>query len=392
MSTALVRMKFAALAAKTETTPGVDSIAGTPASGDWIGADCEVQFDPVVIEIPEYNGSIDQTASIVGGLRPRLRLRMPLRGSGTAGTAPEWGKLLQSCTYAETVTSAAVGAPTAATAGTATTVTAAAPFAATADLYRGMPLAVTGDQSFTTVITDYTVGRVITFGETRANPLTTSSLLQVPINVRYGPTSDESVYKTTTIYFYADGLLWTFVGASGNATVELTTGGIGFITFEFRAQFATKSATALPAGAATAANTRIARVPPRFVAGKSQLNRSLAQLRTLSVNTGVNVVLPDDPESAEGYGPGVPVERDTQGSIDPLINTTNSVALFNAFRAGTPMNLIALIGSTAGNRMALCLPAAKVVAMDPGNRDGLGQHGITFQADGADAAFFLTHF
>lgn len=394
MSTALVRMKFAAVAAKIETTVGTDVIAGTPALADWIGSDCEVQFDPQVIDIPEYNGSLDKTAAVMGSLRPRLRLRMPLRGSGTAGTAPEWGKMLRACTFSETTTASAVGAPTAAASGTTTTVTAASPFAATVDLYRGMPLLITGDQTGTTGIMDYTAGRVITVGDTRT-AMTTSTTLQVPINVLYSPTSDESVYKTLTLYFYADGLRWTFTGAVGNATIELQNGNPGFITFELRAQYGAKSATAIPtgaAGASTAANARIATVPPRWVAGSSQLNKTAAQVRTLSINTGVQVVLPDDPESTEGYGPAVPTERDTTGTLDPYMHTTRSLTLMTAFQAGTTMSLQAIIGSTAGNRFLLTVPRAKAVAMDPGNREGLGQDSISFQADGADCGFFICHF
>ena len=88
----------------------------------------------------------------------------------------------------------------------------------------------------------------------------------------------------------------------------------------------------------------------------------------------------------------LPVERDTAGTLDPYMNTSNSVSLFSAFRAGTAMSLMAVIGSTAGNRMLLTVPLAKVVGMDPGNREGLGQHGISFQADGADAAFYISQF
>ncbi len=121
MSIDVVRMRFAAVAAKVETTPGTDAIATTPAATDWIAADCEVEFDPVTVENPELTGTLDKAPAIVGGLRPRIRLRVPLRGSGTAGTAPEWGKLLRCCTYQETITATAVGAPTAAAAGTTIT-------------------------------------------------------------------------------------------------------------------------------------------------------------------------------------------------------------------------------------------------------------------------------
>ena len=63
MSINLVRMKFAAVAAKIETTPGVDAIAGTPSASDWIASEMEVQFDPTVIELPELTGSLDKAAA-----------------------------------------------------------------------------------------------------------------------------------------------------------------------------------------------------------------------------------------------------------------------------------------------------------------------------------------
>jgi hypothetical protein len=227
MSVDVVRMRFAAVAAKIETTPGTDAIAGTPAATDWVAADCEVDFDPVTVDNPELTGTLDRAPAIVGGLRPRLRLRVPLRGSGTAGTAPEWGKLLRCCTYQETITAVAVGAPTAAAAGTTGSLTLATPFVATAQAYRGMPLLLTGDRILTTGITDYTTGRVATLGETMATAGSVSTLAQVPVNVLYGPTSDEAVYKTATIYFFADGLRWRFTGAVGSWSLELSTGGIG---------------------------------------------------------------------------------------------------------------------------------------------------------------------
>ena len=388
MSIDVVRMRFAAVAAKVETTPGTDAIAGTPAATDWIAADCEVEFDPVTVENPELTGTLDKAPAIVGGLRPRIRLRVPLRGSGTAGTAPEWGKLLRCCTYQETITATSVGAPTAAAAGTTNTLTLATPFAATAQLYRGMPLLLTGDRTLTTGITDYTAGRVATLGETMATAGSVSTLAQVPINVLYGPTSDEAVYKTATIYFFADGLRWRFTGAVGNWSLELSTGGIGFLVFDLRAQFLDKTAIAIPTGW----NTAIRPTPPRFVGGRCQLNGGLARARRLMIDAGVSVILPDNPEAAEGYDPAIPAERDSRGSIDPLMSTTTSVAIFNAFRLGTPMPLMAVVGSAAGNRFIVMAPAAKATGLRPGARDGLGQMDIGFQLDGADSDLFLAQF
>ena len=389
MSLDLVRMRFAAVATKIETTAGQDAIAGTPASSDWLAADYEVDFDSVLVENSELTGTLDRAPAIVGGLRPRIRLRVPLRGSGSVATAPEWGRLMRCCTFAESTNTAIAATALPATGHTTTSVTLpTTPFAATAQLYRGQPLVLTGAMADTTAITDYTAARVATIGSTlSAVPAATTSAA-IPAHILYSPSSDEAVYRTATIYFLADGMRWRFTGASGTWSLELSTCGIGLLVFDLRATFLSHDATALPTGW----NTSIRPTPPRFVGGRCQLNLSKAQVRRLALDAGVSVVLPDDPEAAEGYGPALPIERDSRGSIDPLMNTTTSVALFNAFRAGTAMPIMAIIGSTAGNRFLVTCPAAKATALRPGNRDGLGQTDIAFQLDGADSDIFLAAF
>ncbi|MBU8540817.1 hypothetical protein [Falsiroseomonas tokyonensis] len=385
MSTNLIRMRNAAFAAKIETTAGADAIAGTPAAGDWLRGDITISFNQSNTDDPTLTGSLDSAPGIVGGLRPTVSIRLPLRGSGTAGTAPEWGKLLACCAFAETVTSATVGAPTAAASGTTTSITLASPFGTTAQQYRGMPLTLSGNLSQTTGITDYTTGRVATLGETLGTAASTSTSAQIPINVLYSPTSDESVYKTATFYFYADGLQWIFVGNFGSWSIELTTGGLAFIVFEMRGQFLSTSAVSFPASALSPVPV----TPPRWVGGISQLNRVKAQVRTLRVNAGVLVVLPDDPEAVEGVGIALPTSRASGGSLDPYMNVSNYVTLFDNFRNGVAMPLMVRIGNTAGNRFLLTLPRARVVQNDPTAREGLGVNSMSFQADGPDAGVFL---
>ena len=178
----------------------------------------------------------------------------------------------------EGITNAAIGAPTAAASGTTTNLTLATPFAATAQLYRGMPLLLSGDRSLVTGIIDYTAARVASLGETMATPGAVATLAQIPANVLYSPTSDEAVYRTATLYFYADGLRWRFTGAVGSWSLELSTGGIGFLVFDLRAQLLDKSAAALPTGW----NNVIRPTPPRFVNGRCQLNQQLARARRLA--------------------------------------------------------------------------------------------------------------
>jgi len=388
MAITLVRMNFAAVAAKIETVSGTDAIGGTPAAGDWIASDFTVDFDPVVVDNTELTGSLDKAPSIVGGLRPRIQLKLPLRGSGSAGTAPEWGRLLQCCTMTETITAVAVGAPTAATVGTTTSLTLVSPFLGTAQAYRGMPLLLSGDRTLTTGITDYSATRVATIGETMATAGSTGTLAQVPINVLYAPTSDGSLIKTCTLYFFADGFVWKFTGAQGSFSLELSTGGIAYLSFDLRAQMLAFTTAAMPTGW----NSIVRQTPPRFVGGRCQLNRTLAQSRRLTLDAGVTVVLPDNPEAAEGYDPAIPTARASKGTIDPLMNTTGSVALYTAFKQGTQMPLMAMLGASAGNRFLVTAPLAKAVSFKPGAIDGLGKHDIAFNCEGADAALFLASF
>jgi hypothetical protein len=380
----LVRMRYAALAAKTESSQGADAISGSPAGTDYVAGDATVSLNPESIANPVITGALDNAPPIIGGLKPRIQIRVPLRGSGTAGTAPDWAKLLKACAYKQVDTVAAIGAPTAATAGTTTSITLATPFAPTAQLYRGMPLQLSGDQTGETGIIDYTAGRVATLGETLASVATASTLAKIPINTLFVPASDDADITSCTIYLYADGVNWRFVGCIGTWSLELTTGGIGFLTFDMLGQLVAYSGASVPANWVPSVLQ-----PPRFTNGKCQLNKLLAQSRTLSINAGITTILPDNPEAPEGYDPALPTSRATGGSIDPLTNTVTTFALFTAFKTGIGMSLMARVGVSAGNRFLVVLPVVKANNWTPGNRDSLSQDAITFMADGANAGAFL---
>ena len=389
MSTNLVRLRNAAIAFKIETIPGTDAIAGTPAAVDWLEGEVEISFEQNTIPNPVVTGSLDRAPAIVGGLKPSVRIKVPLRGSGAVATAPEWGKLLRCCTMAEIPTAAAIGAPTAATAGTATSATLATPFAATAQLYRGMPLALTGGPIAITGILDYSAGRVATLGETLAAAVTATTLAQIPANILYATTSDETVFKTGTVYFFADGLRWRFAGFVGTWSLELTTGGVGFLSFEGARDLPRLHGHrhARPAGTPSSARRR--RALSRASASSTARPRASAASPSRPVSPPCCRTIR---RRAEGYDAAVPTQRDVQGTMDPLSDTTVSVARFDAFRTGTNVPLMAMIGSVPGNRFLVTLPSIRKTAMNPQDREGMGVDAISFQGDGADAAVFLCAF
>lgn len=93
--------KRAQLAAKVEGTEGT---AETLAAADAVLSGA-IKYDPE-IEVEDLNlvsSSLSPFPGVAGGRQAKMSFECPLKGSGTAGTAPEIGKLIKACGYTETV-------------------------------------------------------------------------------------------------------------------------------------------------------------------------------------------------------------------------------------------------------------------------------------------------
>ncbi|UXQ89113.1 hypothetical protein [Synechococcus phage MinM1] len=367
----LERARFRALALKVETTPGTDAIAGTPAAADWVDAQFQISPDYVVTPDPSFTGSLDPRPGVVGGGRFMVQgVRVPLRGSGTAGTEPEWFRVLRSAGMAVTNTATAIGAPTAATAGTATTATLATPFAATGDLYRGMPITLSGNPATarTTLITDYTVGRVATFARTFSAVLTTSTLAQIPINNLLRLTDDETNFVRLTAYAYEAGRLFIGLGCVAvNPRIRLTAAGMGMLEFDLMGVSAGVPAeTTLPAGAAAVSRP----TPPTWRDGECQLGRALVRGAEAVVGLGAAAMLPANPENANGFDVAELMTRNPTAEVTCYANSTASPGRETAMRNGTDTVFSAIIGTAAGNRIGLLFSPGRITNITSAEREG----------------------
>ena len=385
-----LRESLRAIAVRLETTSGTDPIGGTPAVSDYIGATFTFSISQDAVENPEESGSLDVPAPIATGLRGAVEIRVPLRGSGVAATAPEWGRLLQVCGWRETVNAAAVGAPTAATAGSATTVTLGAIFGTTAQQYRGFPLLITGTPANAlSFITDYTAGRVATLADTFAPPLAATALCQIPPCVVYSPTSDEALFRTATVYLYEDGLRHRLVGCVGSWRLELEAGRPGALIFSLRGQVL----DAYQAAPLPAAWNTIARQPlPLWLAGKCQFNRATARTDAFRFDAGVALQDIENPEAVQGYDPPIMSARAARGDLAPYATTTHSPGRFAALVGASSVPFASSLGSLAGNRIGFCMPSNRIASMDRTKRGELGADQITIRPDLGDAAAFIAHF
>jgi len=306
---------------------------------------------------------------------------MPLRGSGTAGTAPEWFRLFRSSGMVQTDTGSAVGAPTAATAGTTTTATLASPFAATADLYRGMPVNLSGNPATArfTMITDYTVGRLATFARTFGSTLNTSTLAQIPINNLLELSDVDTDWPRLTVYAYQAGQLYIGTGCIALAPrISLSAGGPGAVEFDLIGVLAAASPaeTALPSGAALVSRP----TPPIWRDGECQLGRATVRAASASFALGSSGILPPNPENANGFDIAELMARNPTCDVALMANSTAAPGRVTALRNGTDTLFSAMLGTTAGNRIGLLFHPARIVSIRNGQQDGADVEQISMVA------------
>lgn len=378
-----LRARNAVVLAKIESTVGTDS---SPVQGSDAILVENPTVDPQVgvINTDEVTGSLDSEGPIVSGIRGRITFSSLLRGSGAAGTAPEIGKLLRACGWAETITASAVpAAPEACGAGgSTTTAQLGASASATAQAYRGMPVNISSAITLSSFITDYTSGKVATLTDIASGTINAGSNYQIPINVLYAPASVS--IPSLTMYVYMDGVLYKFVGCRGSFSLSVDAGGIGRINWDFMGHYVSKTDIAVPS-APVYDTTR----PPVWRNGIAKINRIASAMASLGLDPNNTVVMPGDPNKAEGFDYPIITRRDMSGSMNPLEELVATRDVMTAFRDGTRQIVHAKWGSSAGNRIGITIPQAHYTAQSPANRDELLAVSVPFKAVGKDSAALI---
>jgi len=381
-----LRTRNAAVLAKVETTNGT-FVAPSAATDGVLVENPSISFNPQNVTTDEVTGSLDGRGPILGGMNAQVSFAVYLKGTGTAATAPEFGDMLRACGWAETITAAAVpvAAEACAAGGTTTTVNLGTSASAVAQAYRGMPLVLTGTVAAETFITDYTSGKVATVTDTLSGAPGVSTSYQIPPNVLYSPASIN--IPSLSMEVFMDGVRYRFKGARGTVSFEFTAAGACKATFTFSALYEGKADAAVPT--VTYDGTR----PGTFRNSHMSIARSLAALQTLSLDAGVELVFPANPNATEGFDPPDIVRRNMSGSMDPYATLVATRDLMAAFRAGTEQIVHARVtggnASGTGRRVALTIPAAFYTGYAPGDANGLMTEQVQFFPRGQDSGAFL---
>src|SRR5437868_5687461 len=169
--------------------------------------------------------------SLPAGVQVMVEFEIEAQGSGTAGTAPKWGRAMRACGLSETLTAADVAGT--AQAGTTRTITLAAGASAVDGFYNGMQLSITAGANvgFENIITGY-VGstKVATLAKSAGGAYGVTSAYAIRANAAYRPIS--SAFESVTFLCNYDGTQHKALGARGSVSMGLNAKGIP--VFKFR--------------------------------------------------------------------------------------------------------------------------------------------------------------
>lgn len=386
MPTMIVRN--AVVLAKIETTEGTDAAPDPTGAANAVLVEqpFRITFNPNIIDTTEVNPSLDPFDPIVGGISAQLEFDVYLKGKGaTAGVTPEWGPLLRACGYGLTLVSTAIPAAPEALAAGASTVqaTLGTTGSATADLYRGMPVTFSSAVSLSSLIWDYSAAKLAKLTNTASGALTTTSQWQIPAHAQFAPASSSII--SLTIWVYNDGLLYKFVGCRGNASVRVTSGGPGRLSFRFMGQLTTKTDSAMPTSTVIYDTNR----PPIWKGGSFTINSVEAAASDLTLDLGNQITQPDNPSATEAFDPAIITSRQMRGSINPKETLVATRDIMADFRAQTKRPLAAYWGTAVGNRVGLVAPSALYLNQTPGERNAYRTVEVPFHATGRDAGFYV---
>ena len=91
-----------AILAKIESSYGVDPTP-SPSADAVIVENFNHSYPAELEDPPASTGSISPTSHVLLRRTAEITFDVPLKGSGAAGTAPEWGPLLRACGFSETI-------------------------------------------------------------------------------------------------------------------------------------------------------------------------------------------------------------------------------------------------------------------------------------------------
>lgn len=195
--------------------------------------------------------------------------------------------------------------------------------------------------------------------------------LTTPPRVEYSPVS--TGLKTATIYYYDDGVLHKAFGAMGNVTISAKAGERATLKFDFVGLVGGESA-AMTSGVYTAWKKPVALTKANVIdvtLGATYLAGALTG-GTVYPSSGLDLQL----GNAVNFDALLSEEtvditdRDSTGSVELKLTAAQEVAFMTSVRANTTQSVAMTIGTVAGNKILLFMPAVQLRKPKKVDRNG----------------------
>ena len=389
----IIRLRNVLALCKAETTEAVDAVPTALLDAFPFEIDSMSIGSPYTMEESnEATGTDIAGAPLIIGQPTTFSIKMRLKGAGagavySAAIKPPAHALLQGCGL-KGFFQAAVAA-TALAAGTVSSVTLGAPYAATAQLYRGQRLILTGAPAAGAhpMIADYTVGRVATLVDLFGAPLSATNTAEIKPNWTYAPTSPATLAERTTdqpsntLYCHTDGLLYKLFGMRGTAKITGDTAKPFYLEITGTCIWGGQSEVAQPTNAVVANHAAPVFNMQAAISSAFSVNRKLLPISQFSYDFARQVESFEDPNTMIGCGAGQIMGRAGMLECDPL---KTSLAIRNHLSeleaTGLEMVGVARAGQTSGNRVALTLPKLVPAKVDMAARKGAASENLGWRA------------
>jgi hypothetical protein len=389
----IYRLRNVLALCKAEVTEGVDAVPAAAIDAFPFEIDSMSIGSPYTTEDSnEATGTDISGAPLIIGQPTTFSIRMRLKGAGigavySAIVKPPAHALLQS-TGLKGFFQAAVAA-TALAAGTVSQATLAAPYAATAQLYRGQRLILTGAPAAGAhpMIADYTVGRVATLVDLFGGALTAGNTAEIKPNWTYAPTSPATEAERTadqpssTLYCHVDGLLYKLFAMRGTAKISSDTAKPFYLEISGTCIWGGQTNVAQPTDAIVANHAAPVFNMQAGISPAFGVNRIRLPISQFSYDFARQVESFEDPNTPLGFTGGQIMGRAGMLECDPL-KTTLAVRnhLADLETTGLEMIGVARAGQTSGNRVALTLPKLVPAKVDMSTRKGAVSENLGWRA------------
>jgi hypothetical protein len=396
------RSQNAQLAAVVQGSQGTEGAPNAATDAVRVFGDHPIAWGPEFnrIDTDYANASISNSAPTVSIGKGSMKLAAYLTPSSTPGAAtdPDFGRLLQGCGMSETKTAANVTGT--AQAGGASSITLAAGASAVTDIYKGMPIQITGGTGATgtpfRMITAYngTTKVATVFPNWDTNPDNTSTY-KIPKNTLWSPITTAQSLLTLWGYQHnstSGGLSKRrrLFDAMGNCVISGKPRDVIRANFDFTGRI-----PAIPDDVAKpSAPTPLGVDPQPLQGGIAYLGTGTAANQKMkftdySLDLGNQVQCFDDPTDGYGYDNAEIVKRDTKVSLTLNLQTVATRDNWSIAAAMTNQPLWIGWGTFGSTMVCIFNPAVRITNITPDNGNGWQVEKLDFDATGTDTESYI---